>query len=321
MGDSMIVHINKREFDELRQKWGEPTINPDTGMPEFFLGDLWDAVKDYVGPVVGGVAGAFLPGIGETVGGYLPSLASALGPTGLQALLAGGLGAGLGALTNGGEGALWGGLSGVGGALGADILNGGGFNGGAAAVDAAKYPGVAAEMAYLNGGKGGGLSLANAKPGSIPLSALAGLLSMAGSLVSKNGDSATKDAKKANKRAQAQFNKPLPEWNNTIQRSSSPLDYANYGSGGENLYFTGNHLADGGLAHGRSDDIDAKLSEGEYIMDAETVSLLGNGSTEAGADRLDEFRRNLKQHKGASLARGEISPDAAPIEQYLGGER
>ena len=41
-GDDMVVHINRNEFEELRGKWGEPTINPDTGMPEFFLSGLRD---------------------------------------------------------------------------------------------------------------------------------------------------------------------------------------------------------------------------------------------------------------------------------------
>lgn len=311
MGDSMIVHINKREFDELRQNWGEPTINPETGMPEFFLGGLGKILKSIAGPAVGAITGALLPGIGEAVGGYFPGLAESLGPTGLQALLAGGLGAGAGYLTNGADGALLGGLGGAAGAFGADYLNGGGFNGADAAVDAAKYPAVAAELAFSPNKATG------SKTGSIPLATLAGILNLAGSAF--QNDKAAKAAKKNDKKAQAQFNKPLPEWNNTIQRTNNPLDYEHYGeSNGENSFFSGNHLADGGLAHGRSDNIDAKLSEGEYVIDAETVALLGNGSTEAGADRLDQFRSNIRQHKGAALANGDISPDAAPVEQYLG---
>ena len=34
-GDDLIIHINRQEFDELKKHWGEPTINPHTGMPQF----------------------------------------------------------------------------------------------------------------------------------------------------------------------------------------------------------------------------------------------------------------------------------------------
>lgn len=74
-----------------------------------------------------------------------------------------------------------------------------------------------------------------------------------------------------------------------------------------------------GAGTGRSDEIDAKLSNGEYVMDAETVSLLGDGSTEAGAKRLDELRKNLRSHKGKALAKGKFSPAAKKPEQYLKG--
>lgn len=75
-----------------------------------------------------------------------------------------------------------------------------------------------------------------------------------------------------------------------------------------------------GAGTGRSDEIDAKLSDGEYVIDAETVALLGDGSTEAGVRRLDEMRENLRSHKGKALAKGKFSPDAKRPEQYLGKE-
>jgi hypothetical protein len=63
------------------------------------------------------------------------------------------------------------------------------------------------------------------------------------------------------------------------------------------------------------------LSDGEYVMDAETVSMLGDGSNKAGAQRLDELRERLRAHKGAALTRGDISPDARAPEAYLRGGR
>ena len=76
-----------------------------------------------------------------------------------------------------------------------------------------------------------------------------------------------------------------------------------------------------GPGTGRSDDIDARLSDGEYVMDAETVALLGDGSSKAGADRLDQFRVNLRKHKGRNLAKGKFSVNAKKPEAYLAGGR
>lgn len=63
----------------------------------------------------------------------------------------------------------------------------------------------------------------------------------------------------------------------------------------------------GGLLHGpgtgQSDEIEAStpagrrvlLSDGEYVIDAPTVAILGDGSTDAGARRLDHFRKAVRQ--------------------------
>jgi hypothetical protein len=75
----------------------------------------------------------------------------------------------------------------------------------------------------------------------------------------------------------------------------------------------------GGGADGRSDDVDALLSDGEYVFDAETVALLGNGSSEAGADRLERMRAEIRKHKGQHLSKGKISPDAKSPLEYLKG--
>jgi len=75
-----------------------------------------------------------------------------------------------------------------------------------------------------------------------------------------------------------------------------------------------------GAGDGRSDSIDAKLSDGEYVIDAETVALLGNGSTKAGAAMLDQMRQGLRKQKGKALAKGKFSPNAkAPLAYMKGG--
>jgi hypothetical protein len=54
-------------------------------------------------------------------------------------------------------------------------------------------------------------------------------------------------------------------------------------------------------------------------MDAETVALLGDGSSKAGAKKLDQFRVNVRKHKGKKLARGKFSANAKNPERYMGG--
>ena len=75
----------------------------------------------------------------------------------------------------------------------------------------------------------------------------------------------------------------------------------------------------GGGADGRSDDVPAVLSDGEYVMDAESVAMLGNGSSKAGAAKLDQMRSKLRQHKGQALAHGKISPNARSPLSYVKG--
>jgi hypothetical protein len=49
-------------------------------------------------------------------------------------------------------------------------------------------------------------------------------------------------------------------------------------------------VIDGGMAGGGQP---AKVARGEYIIDARTVAALGNGSTDAGAERLDKMRKDI----------------------------
>jgi hypothetical protein len=76
-----------------------------------------------------------------------------------------------------------------------------------------------------------------------------------------------------------------------------------------------------GPGTGRSDDIPAVLSDGEYVIDAETVALLGDGSSKAGAKKLDELRVKVRKHKGKKLAKGRFSANAKNPEAYLSGGR
>lgn len=78
-----------------------------------------------------------------------------------------------------------------------------------------------------------------------------------------------------------------------------------------------------GPGDGTSDDINAKLSDGEYVMDAATVSMLGNGSNDAGARKLDELRTRLRKHAGQKLVKGQQFMKAKQPTSYMkkGGEK
>ena len=71
-----------------------------------------------------------------------------------------------------------------------------------------------------------------------------------------------------------------------------------------------------GTGDGQSDDIPAWLADGEYVMDAELVSMLGNGSNKAGAKVLDKFREEIRAHK-RSAPLGKIPPKAKSPLNYL----
>jgi hypothetical protein len=77
----------------------------------------------------------------------------------------------------------------------------------------------------------------------------------------------------------------------------------------------GHHVQ--GPGSGRSDDIPAYLSDGEYVIDAESVSLLGDGSGSEGARRLDEMRRELRKHKAGKMKKGEFTNKAKNPRAYM----
>ena len=74
-----------------------------------------------------------------------------------------------------------------------------------------------------------------------------------------------------------------------------------------------------GAGGGQDDLIDARLSAGEYVMDAETVAMLGDGDNAAGARKLDELRAQLRAHKRGAPD-DEIAPPAEGPLSYMGGQ-
>lgn len=71
-----------------------------------------------------------------------------------------------------------------------------------------------------------------------------------------------------------------------------------------------------GEGDGQSDNIAAQLSDGEYVIDASTVSALGNGSTKAGVSALDQMREAIRKHN-RSAPINKIPPKAKKPMDYL----
>lgn len=121
-GDSMVVHLNDQEFQELQAKHGAPHINPQTGLPEFFsLGKLLG--------ILAPIAALAIPGIGEVLAPALMGLGIGGTTAGIlsSALVGGAFGAGSAALTGANpiKGALIGGVTGgLGTAVGPSLSSG-----------------------------------------------------------------------------------------------------------------------------------------------------------------------------------------------------
>lgn len=100
-------------------------------------------------------------------------------------------------------------------------------------------------------------------------------------------------------------------------------EFAEGGSTGHNPQF----FSEGGLnslqntyvkgeGDGTSDSIPAMLADGEFVIPADVVSSLGNGSNDSGAKVLDEFLRTIRQHKRRADAK-ELPPDSKGALGYL----
>ncbi|CAB4145440.1 hypothetical protein UFOVP1204_22 [uncultured Caudovirales phage] len=352
-GDTMIVHVNRDEFQKMHDVFGPPTINPHTKMPQF---------ADFLSPLAG-IVGSLLGGgsmVGDAVGN-----ATGLFDAGTQTantIGSGLLGAGVGALSGGGKGALYGGLAGaatplISGLLGGTSLGGGSGSGGSGGILGGLFSGAGSTtdgattstsgnfagkdtnaMGPFPQGGSTGVTLQKALPYVIGGLLLANTIGKA----TQGPNAAQKAAQQQAEASQVAFNKPLPQVN--FQRSQQPMntaDYYKYGQRPAQNFFGSNQLGTVNAAHGgytsdmipkfngpvagpgdgRSDDIPARLSDGEYVVDAETASLLGNGSPEAGARALDAMRRNVRIHKGGALSEGRFSPNAKTPEAYMRGGR
>jgi hypothetical protein len=71
-----------------------------------------------------------------------------------------------------------------------------------------------------------------------------------------------------------------------------------------------------GKGDGTSDSIPAMLANGEFVIPADVVSSLGNGSNDSGAEILSEFLKTIREHKRKADSR-KLPPDSKGALGYL----
>ena len=105
-GDKMLAHITPDEAELLRSRGGSGTINPVTGLPEFFLKKIFKAVKSVVKSVVNVAKKVLKSPVGRILATV--ALATVLGPTaiGMSLGTAGTAAVASGAVTLAGGGSL-----------------------------------------------------------------------------------------------------------------------------------------------------------------------------------------------------------------------
>lgn len=353
--DTVLLHVNPEEYEWMKKHFGPERINPQTGLPQFgFFSDFLVPVaaivaSAFLGPAVGAAAGSAL-GLGLSSAGEAALGAGLIG-AGTGAIKGGAKGALLGGITGavgsyalgpsglnlvGGDNSVLGGLTdklgitGSGGLtenLGLNDLLPGTTTAATSGASTATSPSAPTdELSNLNelskkfgtsaASDSGLLGGSNLTKYALPALVLAGALGSGGK---KPGQATApnSDTNYGTKLSNVPFN-----------RTPQSVDVTKIAYGeGPNTFFADNKLpttaAQGkyikGAGTGISDSIPARLSDGEYVMDAQTVSMLGDGSSDAGAKKLDQMRQEIRKQKGGMLARGKFPPKAKSPLAYLRG--
>ena len=69
-----------------------------------------------------------------------------------------------------------------------------------------------------------------------------------------------------------------------------------------------------GPGDGQSDDIPAMLADGEFVIPADVVAALGNGSTKAGSDRLYDMMHTIRREVRSTKPEELPPPTKSPLE-------
>lgn len=346
---AIITPFIMEKFSEWAGK--EPTINQETGLPEFgFFGGFFRTVARVVAPIVGAVFGG---PVGAALAGGLATKLT--GGSWGQALGAGAI-SGLGAWAAPGIGGVFqsqfpGLSSGLGQAtrgIFGETIGGGLGNlftpsaGGAGIVSPmAKFglgsagqmiPGMGGQAAGQAGiqaaGQTGGGFLSSLLGGPLPLIG-SGLLMAKGHKEEQKGlrdyqNALQQQEQQERGRSEAMREKlgfnaklnPLEPYRRRqiptnltreeYARGVEPVHFENYAQGG----------AVRGIGKGQQDNIPTNLKEGSYIIDASTVSDIGDGSSNAGIRELDRYFSRVPTHGMQNEARGGIIKAMVSPDEY-----
>jgi hypothetical protein len=145
-----------------------------------------------------------------------------------------------------------------------------------------------------------------------------------------------------NTAANTLMNAPLDQYTNVTSYTPYKGDLSKYGSGPEYLQYSSlQKVAKGGVIKpsssplrmagafsddgqvygdgaGQDDVVPALLSAEEYVVPADCVAHLGDGSSTAGGKRLDKFVASIRQHKASGKGQ---PPKAKDTVKYLKSAR
>jgi hypothetical protein len=386
-GDDVVAHISSDEARMLQQMGGSGTINPTTGLPEFFIKKVVNAIKKpfqatYNATLknIPGVDQA-LVGLDKTVGKTIPGGWNTLAQTAL-AFTPLGLGAKVGLAALGGSGALSPNgkfnlqraiLSGAA-AYGANQLASGLSEAGSASAAGPQALGDAGGAGFTNAapavteslsaaapqalGDAGGAGFTSATPtflqqtGQNLATAGQGIKNLSGfgpEGLSGVGPAATKFAEPVTSRgltalgvgtvglsemdAQQNMMNSQPDPNSDYNQQMAIIEASRkrseeamranpyqFAAGGEVPSFLGGGMPPrflSGGGDGMSDSIkanisgkqEARLADGEFVIPADVVSHLGNGSSKAGAKRLYSMMDKVRVARTGNKKQGkQINP-------------
>ena len=323
-GDTELAIITP-QLVEIFSSWAgkEPEINRETGLPQFgifsnILRIVAPVVGAFLGGPIGGALGGFLGGklTGQSTGAALKSglLGGAIpfvGPAmqGLGGMIGGtaggalsGLGGLLGKVTGGGI------AQGIGGGVVSNLANVGKMMP-AVSQTASQAPQVLPMAAGQTTGQGGFLSgLMGGAGQALPMVGAGLMLAKGRQQENKQIREYEKERKRENEeeRRRLGFDKPFkkrPAFD--LQPTNAELTEEQLRTGRSPRFF---NYAEGGAIHGigkgQQDNIHKNLKEGSYIIDASTVSDIGDGSSQAGIKELDRYFSKVSRHPSENMSKG-----------------
>ncbi len=352
--DKVLAHINPYEAAQLQSQSGSPSINPHTGLPQYGLGKLLRKAARFVLPVVGGMVGgpagaAAGGGLGGLVGGGKNKWRNAVLGAGLGYAGSGGFGdlGGLGRIIPGigqaganGMGSLGAMFSGAGGGAGAaatgagagagglgDLLSGNGMNsllmGGALLGTLGGKKRVPNEGSLAENIASAPIHAGLPSKPERPLERVQRILAedededgVYEKLHFEDVNPVARYAQGGQVEQDPQFESMLAQ---LLQSNGYAPDMEQRGLAQFPQYNTGGRYY-AGVTGGQDDTINAKLSDGEYVISADVVSSLGDGNNSAGAKKLDGMMKSVRSHKTKNGGKS-LPPKSRKVESYLSGRK